>query len=136
MAGSETKQNETKQVEAKQQGRAPKEEEGQAVPSFEELEPKPAPGSLSPVGATVTAIEVFADEDGELPDAGELSITADVDYDADEVEPFEGEQVTSLQAAGGPGGAVVAINGNSYVFSASQLGVLARLVTTAGAAAS
>ena len=117
-------------------GAAPEGESEAQGMTFEELEPQPAPGALSPVGATVTAIEVFPDEDGELPDGGELSIVNAVDYEADEIEPFDGEHVTSLQAAGGPGGAVVAINGNSYVFSAGQLGVLSRLINQAGAAAS
>lgn len=118
------------------EGAAPEGESEAQGMTFEELEPVQPPGALSPVGATVTAVELFPDENGELPDHEERNIVTGIDYEADEVDPFDGEPVTSLQAAGGPGGAIVAINGVSYVFSAGQLGTLSRLINRAGAAAS
>jgi hypothetical protein len=99
--------------------------------SFEELEPTAPAASLNPVGADVSAVEVFDPDVDPL----DVSITANVDYEADEVADFDGEPVTSLQTAAGPGGAVVAVNGTSYLFTATQLGTLARQVSRASSAA-
>ena len=98
--------------------------------SFDDLEPKAPGASLSPVGADVSAVEVF-DPD---VDPADVNITAGIDYEAEDVGAFEGEPVTSLQTAGGAGGAVVAVNGTSYLFTASQLGTLARQITRASVA--
>jgi hypothetical protein len=92
---------------------------------FEELEPTAPEPSLDPRGADISPVEVFD------PDVDPLDVA--LDYDRE--EPFEAELVTSVQSAGGPGGVVVAINGNAYALTAQQAGVLVRQLQRAGSAA-
>lgn len=104
-------------------------------------EPEQIPEPRAPTGVTivpgetgtfVSPVEVFPTDDEEAPDPAELDIQAAVDWEADEQEPYEAEQVTSLQTVRGTGGAILIVNGNAYGFSKGQVAVLGRLVTAAG----
>jgi hypothetical protein len=115
-------------------GRDEPDSEAQGM-DFEELEPRAPKPALNPVGADITPVEIFAYDDEDDVDPVERSLVTNVDYEADEVDNFEGELLRSLQTAGGPGGVVVALNGNAYVMSAQQAGVLTRHLQRAASAA-
>jgi hypothetical protein len=108
-------------------GRDEPDSEAQGM-DFEDLEPGAPVPALNPVGADVSPVEIFyyGDDDEQEIDPVERSIVTDVDYEADEVDNFEGELLRSLQTAGGPGGVLVVLNGNAYLMTAQQAGVLIR----------
>jgi hypothetical protein len=128
--GTQAKAKEPARGAGKSRRAAQEESEAQGM-EFEELEPRPPTPSLNPVGADVSAVEVFYYDEADEVDPVTVNLVADIDYEADEVDNFDAELVTSLQSAGGPGGVVVAINGVAYAFGRDQAGVLVRQVQRA-----